>query len=70
MPGLQPPFDAGFEAVGRVASIGDGVTGLKIGDPVVYSAFGAFAEMKEVGAVRPCNGARLLSGLRRWSRGA
>mmetsp|Transcript_59455 Transcript_59455/g.124243 ORF Transcript_59455/g.124243 Transcript_59455/m.124243 type:complete len:347 (-) Transcript_59455:105-1145(-) len=48
MPGLQPPFDAGFEAVGRVASIGDGVTGLKIGDPVVYSAFGAFAEMKEV----------------------
>ena len=48
MPGLLPPFDAGFEAVGRVASVGEGVSGLKIGDAVVYSAFGAFSEIKEV----------------------
>ena len=48
LPGLQPPFDAGFEAVGRIASIGDGVTGFKVGDPVVYSSFGAFSEIKEV----------------------
>ncbi len=70
MPGLQPPFDAGFEAVGRVASIGDGVTGFKIGDPVVYSAFGAFAEMKEVGLCAGLQSMGMLSVMCRWSRGA
>jgi NADPH:quinone reductase-like Zn-dependent oxidoreductase len=43
-PGVQPPFDTGFEAVGRVERCGEGVTKVKEGDYVVFSAFGAFSE--------------------------
>ena len=50
LPGVQPPFDTGFEAVGKIVGVGDGVTSLKVGQPVCYSAFGAFAEYKEVEA--------------------
>mmetsp|Transcript_33517 Transcript_33517/g.79290 ORF Transcript_33517/g.79290 Transcript_33517/m.79290 type:complete len:348 (+) Transcript_33517:116-1159(+) len=50
LPGVQPPFDTGFEAVGKVVGVGEGVSHLKVGQPVCYSAFGAFAEYKEVDA--------------------
>ena len=49
-PGVQPPFDTGFEAAGRVVACGEGVTKLKPGDSVVYSSFGAFAEVMSVDA--------------------
>jgi len=49
-PGVQPPFDTGFEAIGRVVSLGPGVEKFKIGDPVAYTTFGAFAEQREVDA--------------------
>ncbi|XP_068643214.1 uncharacterized protein [Aristolochia californica] len=38
------PFDAGFEAVGLIAAIGDSVDGLKIGMPVAAMSFGGYAE--------------------------
>lgn len=43
-PGLEPPFDCGFEAVGEVVACGPG-TRLPIGQPVVATSFGAFSEM-------------------------
>lgn len=39
-PGVQPPFDTGFEAIGRIVGLGDGVTKFKIGDPVSYMGYG------------------------------
>ncbi len=40
-----PPFVAGHEAAGTVAALGEGVTGLAVGDPVIIApAGGAFAE--------------------------
>lgn len=50
LPGVQPPFDTGFEAIGRVVGLGEGVTKFKVGDPVSYMGFGAFAEQREVAA--------------------
>ena len=44
-PGVQPPFDTGFEAVGRVERCGEGVSKVKHGDWIAYSAFGAFSEL-------------------------
>ena len=44
-PGVQPPFDTGFEAVGRVERCGEGVSKVKEGDWIAYSAFGAFSEL-------------------------
>ncbi|KAK6946122.1 Alcohol dehydrogenase, N-terminal [Dillenia turbinata] len=38
------PFDAGFEAVGVIAAIGDSVTGLKVGTPAAIMTFGGYAE--------------------------
>ena len=35
MPGVQPPFDAGFESIGTVVAVGDRVTRLKVGDAVL-----------------------------------
>ena len=49
-PGIQPPFDTGFEAVGHVIACGEGVTRVKPGDNVVYSAFGSFSEVMAVDA--------------------
>ncbi|ETW00414.1 hypothetical protein H310_07051 [Aphanomyces invadans] len=43
-PGVQPPFDCGFEGVGHVEEVGAGVKHLKKGDAVVYSMYGAFSE--------------------------
>jgi hypothetical protein len=53
LPGVQPPFDTGFEAVGQVMACGDGVEKLKPGDNVVYSSFGAFTEVMSVDARLP-----------------
>ncbi|OQR88768.1 alcohol dehydrogenase [Thraustotheca clavata] len=44
LPGVQPPFDVGFEAVGEVVEVGPKVKHLKRGDAVMYSLYGAFAE--------------------------
>ncbi|KAK7252045.1 hypothetical protein RIF29_35742 [Crotalaria pallida] len=38
------PFDAGFEAVGIIAAIGDSVTDLKVGMPCAFMTFGGYAE--------------------------
>lgn len=38
------PFDAGFEAVGIIAAVGDSVTNLKIGTPAAVMTFGSYAE--------------------------
>ncbi|RMX67721.1 hypothetical protein KXD40_005902 [Peronospora effusa] len=44
LPGVQPPFDCGFEALGIVLDIGPGVTKFKKGDAVASTSYGAFAE--------------------------
>ncbi|TMW57608.1 hypothetical protein Poli38472_003533 [Pythium oligandrum] len=44
LPGVQPPFDCGFEAVGIVVDVGPNVKKLKKGDAVASMAYGAFAE--------------------------
>ncbi|XP_047977339.1 prostaglandin reductase-3-like isoform X1 [Salvia hispanica] len=38
------PFDAGFEAVGIIAAIGDSVKHLKVGTPAAIMTFGSYAE--------------------------
>jgi len=51
LPGVQPPFDVGFEGVARVIAAGKAVVNqFKEGDFVVYSTFGAFSEYVLVGA--------------------
>ncbi|TVU00586.1 hypothetical protein EJB05_53975, partial [Eragrostis curvula] len=46
------PFDAGFEAVGIVASVGDSVKHIKVGAPVALMTFGCYAEFMLVPAKR------------------
>eukprot|EP01091_Cochliopodium_minus_P011101 TRINITY_DN3085_c0_g1_i3.p1 TRINITY_DN3085_c0_g1~~TRINITY_DN3085_c0_g1_i3.p1 ORF type:complete len:200 (+),score=45.85 TRINITY_DN3085_c0_g1_i3:2-601(+) len=41
--GVNPPFDAGFEAVGTILKKGSKVN-LNLGQPVVFARFGSFAE--------------------------
>lgn len=43
-PGAKPPMDAGFESVGQVVQVAEGLTQLKVGDYVAATSFGAFAE--------------------------
>lgn len=70
LPGVKPPFDAGFEAVGVVHEAGAGVR-LRKGQAVALSAFGCFAEYVcvpaaqalPVPAARPEALAVLVSGL-------
>ncbi len=53
--GLYPvstPFTPGSEAAGVVEEVGEGVTGVAVGDRVVYSALGAYAESAVVPAHR------------------
>merc|ERR1712131_95215 len=47
LPGIQPPFNCGFEAVGTVVAAGPGAQ-LKEGDHCVYSDYGAFSEYHTV----------------------
>lgn len=42
------PFDAGFEAVGIVAAIGDSVKHVKVGMPAAIMTFGSYAEFTMV----------------------
>lgn len=42
------PFDAGFEAVGLIAGVGDSVKDLKIGTPAAVMTFGSYAEFMSV----------------------
>ncbi|KAL6656142.1 hypothetical protein ACP70R_006968 [Stipagrostis hirtigluma subsp. patula] len=44
------PFDAGFEAVGIVAFVGDSVKRIKVGTPVALMTFGSYAEFMLVPA--------------------
>lgn len=46
---VLPPFDAGFEAVGLIAAVGDSVQ-LKVGIPVALMTFGSYAEFTMVPA--------------------
>jgi len=41
---VKPPFDVGFEAIGVIEAKGDQVQKYKVGDPVVFTKYGAFAE--------------------------
>lgn len=43
-PGLQPPFDVGFEGLGRVVSTGENCGSYKMGDAVCFMNNGAFSE--------------------------
>lgn len=43
-PGIQPPFDTGFEGLGKVVKVGDSCGSFKPGDAVCYIQFGAFSE--------------------------
>ncbi|KAE8667868.1 ARP protein (REF) isoform 2 [Hibiscus syriacus] len=42
------PADAGFEAVGIVAAVGDSVRNLKVGTPAAIMGFGCYAEFMKV----------------------
>src|SRR4051812_3760248 len=42
--GPPPPYLAGFEAAGEVVAVGDGVTGVSVGEHVIGTGYGAFAE--------------------------
>jgi NADPH-dependent curcumin reductase CurA len=44
-PGVQPPFDTGFEAIGVVVAAGS-AAGLEPGTPVATTSFGAFSELQ------------------------
>ncbi|MEW5301521.1 MAG: hypothetical protein WDW36_004378 [Sanguina aurantia] len=44
------PFDAGFEAVGVIAEVGEGVNGLSAGDSVAVMSYGCFAEFVTIPA--------------------
>ncbi|KAA8536188.1 hypothetical protein F0562_028666 [Nyssa sinensis] len=46
--GSRLPFDAGFEAVGIIAAVGDSVDNLKIGTPAALMTFGSYAEFTMV----------------------
>ena len=47
-PGVQPPFDCGFEGAGTVVAVGSGVSDVVVGAAVVTQAMGAFAEYQTV----------------------
>ncbi|KAL8097101.1 hypothetical protein AgCh_030270 [Apium graveolens] len=42
------PFDAGFEAVGLIAAVGDSVRHLKVGSPAAIMIFGGYSEFTMV----------------------
>ncbi|EPB90384.1 hypothetical protein HMPREF1544_02750 [Mucor circinelloides 1006PhL] len=59
-PGIKPPFDVGFEALGEIVAVGSNVSKEKIGYYVIYTQYGAFAEYVEIShkAVIPVPNAR------------
>ena len=44
IPGIQPPFDTGFEGIGQVVEVGKECKGFQLGDPVVFMHSGSFSE--------------------------
>ncbi|XAR59461.1 15-hydroxyprostaglandin dehydrogenase (NAD(+)) [Bertholletia excelsa] len=48
--GFRLPFDAGFEAVGIIAALGDSVRSLNVGTPAALMTFGSYAEFTMVPA--------------------
>lgn len=44
------PFDAGFEAVGVIAAVGDSVNDLKVGTPAAVMTYGSYSEFVTVPA--------------------
>ncbi|KAI8374027.1 orotate phosphoribosyltransferase [Choanephora cucurbitarum] len=48
IPGIKPPFDVGFEALGEIVAVGSKVSKDKIGTFVIYTQYGAFAEYLEI----------------------
>ncbi|KAJ9159604.1 hypothetical protein P3X46_025101 [Hevea brasiliensis] len=48
--GSRLPFDAGFEAVGIIAALGESVRDLKVGTPAAIMTFGSYAEFTVVPA--------------------
>ncbi|KAF7810910.1 prostaglandin reductase-3 [Senna tora] len=46
------PFDAGFEAVGIIAAVGDSVTDLKVGMPCAVMTYGGYSEFLMVPSKR------------------
>ncbi|KAJ0390070.1 hypothetical protein ATCC90586_007387 [Pythium insidiosum] len=45
-----PPFGCGFDGVGVVVAVGDGVATVRVGEAVAYRKLGAFAEYVDVDA--------------------
>lgn len=52
LPGIQPPFDTGFEGLGVVVRTGEGCGAHKTGDAVIYMHNGAFSNYFLVPAKR------------------
>ena len=50
LPNKSPPFDAGFEALGEVVAVGEGVPSTLIGQAVTHMTYGAFSEYQTVSA--------------------
>jgi len=48
--GVAPPFDCGFEGLGKVVQVGAGVAHIKVGSFVAFSHTGSFAEFLSVPA--------------------
>lgn len=49
--GVQPPFDCGFESIGRIVQCGEaasGKYGFAVGDAVIAQSFGGFAQYQVV----------------------
>lgn len=44
LPGVQPPFDTGFEGLGKVVEVGEGCGPYRPGDSVCYMHNGAFSD--------------------------
>lgn len=71
MPGVQPPFDTGFEGLGKIVQVGENCDPFKPGDAVCYVQNGAFSEYTvlpagiafPVPALNPCFLTFLVSGL-------
>ncbi|MFI5695463.1 zinc-binding dehydrogenase [Kribbella sp. NPDC051586] len=51
--GPRAPYLAGFEAAGEVVAVGSGVTGVVVGEHVVGTGYGAFAEYMVMADVVP-----------------
>ncbi|MER7247631.1 zinc-binding dehydrogenase [Kribbella sp. NPDC000426] len=51
--GPRPPYLAGFEAAGEVVAVGSDVTGVAVGEHVIGTGYGAFAEYMVMSDVVP-----------------